>query len=196
LRDGTITLAFRSWTGPRARAGSEHQLDGDTALHIDSVERVRLRDITAASARRAGAPDREALLHELRRHARRPLRNDSLVYRIEFHAFQRVDPRQERADDASLTQEDVESLTEKLDKMDARSSHGPWTRETLRLISKRPAVRAPDLAAQLGRETPPFKANVRKLKHLGLTVSLDVGYKLSPRGEALMRKLRPRSRSS
>jgi len=32
----------------------------------------------------------------------------------------------------------------------------------------------------------PFKANVRKLKALGLTESLEVGYRLSPRGEALL----------
>ena len=30
----------------------------------------------------------------------------------------------------------------------------------------------------------PFKRNVRKLKELGLTESLEVGYRLSPRGEA------------
>jgi predicted transcriptional regulator len=34
-----------------------------------------------------------------------------------------------------------------------------------------------------------FKANVRKLKALGLTESLEVGYRLSPRGEAVLRKL-------
>jgi hypothetical protein len=47
-------------------------------------------------------------------------------------------------------------------------------------------VRAPDLAAQLGREKRPFKADVRKLKELGLTESLDVGYRLSPRGKAFL----------
>jgi hypothetical protein len=32
--------------------------------------------------------------------------------------------------------------------------------------------------------------NVRKLKHLGLTESLGTGYRLSPRGEALLDSLR------
>ncbi len=31
-----------------------------------------------------------------------------------------------------------------------------------------------------------FKRDVRKLKELGLTLSLRVGYRLSPRGEAFM----------
>ena len=38
--------------------------------------------------------------------------------------------------------------------------------------------------AQRGRETQPFKLDVRKLKALGLTVSLETGYRLSPRGQA------------
>jgi hypothetical protein len=47
-------------------------------------------------------------------------------------------------------------------------------------------VRAPDLAAVLGRETLPFKRDVRRLKELGLTISLPVGYELSPRGRAYL----------
>ena len=55
----------------------------------------------------------------------------------------------------------------------------------LELIAAHPGVRAPDLAARLGRETLAFKIDVRKLKALGLTESLEVGYRLSPRGQAL-----------
>ncbi len=64
--------------------------------------------------------------------------------------------------------------------------NGSWTRETLELIAAKPAVRAGDLAQQLGQERLPFKANVRKLKALGLTESLEVGYRLSPRGRAFL----------
>jgi hypothetical protein len=56
----------------------------------------------------------------------------------------------------------------------------------LRAIAERPGVRAADLAASLGRETQPFKLDVRKLKKLGLTLSLEVGYRVSPRGEAYL----------
>jgi Mn-dependent DtxR family transcriptional regulator len=59
----------------------------------------------------------------------------------------------------------------------------------LRLIAERPAVRAGDLAAALGRETHPFKIEVGKLKRLGLTESLDVGYRLSPRGRAVLERI-------
>ena len=56
----------------------------------------------------------------------------------------------------------------------------------LQTIAARPGVRAADLAASFGRETQPFKLDVRKLKNLGLTLSLEVGYRLSPRGEAYL----------
>ena len=70
--------------------------------------------------------------------------------------------------------------------MDARSAHGPWAWATLAAIAERPAVRAPDLAASFGRETAPFKTDVRRIKALGLTHSLPVGYELSPRGRAVL----------
>ena len=52
-------------------------------------------------------------------------------------------------------------------------------------------MRAGDLADALGRERLPFKADVRKLKALGLTESLPIGYRLSPRGEAFLRVAAP-----
>ena len=74
----------------------------------------------------------------------------------------------------------------RLDNFDRASRSGPWTREVLALIAANPARRAPDLAAELGRETAPFKIDVRKLKGLGLTISHPVGYELSPRGLAYL----------
>jgi len=81
-------------------------------------------------------------------------------------------------------------LSGRLERFDRASRHGPWTRQTLELIAGRPEVRAAELAAAVGRETQPFKRDVRKLKELGLTESLERGYRLSPRGQALMGRLR------
>jgi hypothetical protein len=38
----------------------------------------------------------------------------------------------------------------------------------------------------MGYDRPAFKLDVRKLKRLGLTESLEVGYRLSPRGRAYL----------
>ena len=81
---------------------------------------------------------------------------------------------------------DDDEIDRRLNRLDATSPNGAWTRATLDLIARRPAVRAGDLAEQLGRERLPFKADVRKLKRLGLTESLDVGYRLSKRGRAYL----------
>ncbi len=59
----------------------------------------------------------------------------------------------------------------------------------LRTIHDRPGVRAADLAVDFGRERAAFKLDVRKLKELGLTESLSTGYRLSPRGRALLAAL-------
>jgi hypothetical protein len=80
----------------------------------------------------------------------------------------------------------VTAIDDVLDRLDRARRTGPWTREILQLIASRPGVRAPDLAGSLGRDTRPFKADVRKLKELGLTHSLEVGYELSPRGRAYL----------
>jgi hypothetical protein len=42
------------------------------------------------------------------------------------------------------------------------------------------------LAPRAGAELPLFKRRVRQLKELGLTESLEVGYRLSPRGRAVL----------
>ena len=56
-------------------------------------------------------------------------------------------------------------------------------------IAERPATRAVELATALGRERTPFKTDVRKLKELGLTESLERGYRLSPRGWTVLEHL-------
>ncbi|MGH3994686.1 MAG: hypothetical protein ACRDSN_19765, partial [Pseudonocardiaceae bacterium] len=82
---------------------------------------------------------------------------------------------------------DLERLVATLERIDGRSPRGPWTRGMLELLRDNEGVRAADLAAGLGREKLPFKRDVRKLKELGLTESLEVGYRLSARGRALLR---------
>ena len=66
---------------------------------------------------------------------------------------------------------------------------GAWTLATLRAIEARPGVLAAKLAHSLGRPRDDFKRDVRKLKTLGLTFSLEIGYRLTPKGEALLASL-------
>ncbi len=183
LVDGSITVAFRRWRSPHARVGSQHRIPGGM-LAIDAVEVVDRDRITDADARRAGASSRTALL------ARLDANGDAPIYRVEFH-FAGPDPRAALRERADLTGDEAAGILRRLDRLDAASPRGPWTAQTLALIAERPAVRAPDLAASLGRDTVSFKRDVRKLKELGLTESLRIGYRLSPRGRAVLATIRP-----
>jgi hypothetical protein len=90
---------------------------------------------------------------------------------------------------SEFSEEERGQVLARLARLDRASRRGAWTREALRIIEERPAVRAGDLAVAIGRDRDSFKLDVRKLKELGLTESLETGYRLSPRGRAILRLL-------
>ncbi len=174
---GDVDLAFRRWDRPRVVVGTRMRT-GIGVIEVTSVEQVAPSRITGAEARRAG----ERTLADLRRLL--DAKVDKPVYRVGLR-FAGEDPR------AGLrrtmpTAEEITEIQRRLDRLDRASSIGAWTMATLAAIDASPGVRAPDLAAAFGRDTPSFKRDVRKLKELGLTESLDVGYRLSPRGIAVV----------
>lgn len=170
---GEVSLAFRKWRRPTVRAGGT-LLTSAGQLEIGSVEVVALTTITPEQAGRAGYPSKAALLAELDR------RDGGEIYRIALGAL-RPDPRIALRE-SPLDARQSADLRRRLDRLDAASPDGPWTLKTLQIIRDHPAVRAADLCRLVGQDRDRFKPNVRKLKTLGLTISLEVGYRLSPRG--------------
>ena len=181
LADGSITLAFRRWRRPTVKAGGTLRSPAGV-LAIDAVDVVEPGQITREDAARAGHASVASVLADLRDGP------DRTLYRIAFH-HAGTDPRVTLRHDDVLDDADVRAITARLDRMDARSADGPWTRGVLRLIADHPAERAVDLAAIVGVDKPLFKRRVRRLKELGLTESLARGYRLSPRGRALLDRL-------
>jgi hypothetical protein len=181
LASGVVTLAFRSWKRPTVKAGGT-LITPAGQLAFDSVEVIDAASITDADARRAGAPDAGALRSQLRAEDGRQ------TYRVAFHLLGE-DPRVALRQSDDLEDEDREAIRAKLAGYDRRSPTGSWTTATLEVIRDHPAVVSTELAERLGAERPAFKLNVRKLKALGLTESLDVGYRLSPRGTAYLASL-------
>ena len=178
IRAGEISLVFRRWRRARVRAGSRIRT-AIGELEIDSVERVAMGELTVADARAAGYASRAELLRELGSHT-------GTTWRIAVR-YAGPDRRQALRSRARMTRAELAELEARLARMDGRSQDGPWTRAALEIIARHPGVRAGDLADRLGQERLYFKRRVRRLKELGLTISLKVGYELSPRGRAFLK---------
>ena len=181
VADGSVTLAFRRWRRQDVQVGSRFRT-ASGVVRVDAVEVVE--EITDEDARRAGWPDADRLRRQLDK-VTGDQGEQLPTYRVVL-AWDGPDPRVALREDADLSDADVAAIDARLERLDRASSHGPWTMATLAMIRERPHVRAPDLAAELGRERDPFKIDVRKLKNLGLTRSFEVGYDVSPRGLAYL----------
>jgi hypothetical protein len=179
LADGTLTLTFRTWTRPQAKVGGRYRTCG-LLLEVNAVDRVSPASISDADARRAGYSSADALRGKLE-----DLGHDGLVWRVELRCLG-ADDRIARRNDATLDERKLAKLEARLARFDQASPTGPWTRKTLALIAAHPGVVSTTLARSLKMERAAFKINVRKLKELGLTESLEVGYRLSPLGEAFV----------
>lgn len=172
IERGEVTLAFRRWRKPTVVAGSTlHTAIG--LLKIESVDEITEKEITVEDARHAGFPTRTALLADLRKDPQ------ARIYRIRLRHIG-ADPRIALRENDSLTVDEMAMLRQRLEKL------GPWTYRILQAVADRPELAAVHLAAALGVEKEWLKPNVRKLKNLGLTESLHPGYRLSPRGRALL----------
>jgi hypothetical protein len=174
---GRIRVVFRTWRKPTVKTGGT-LVTRMGLLAIESVEPISKRQVTVEDAKLAGFGTRAELLRQLDG-------RDGSLYRIRVK-LAGEDPRIALRQQPLSAAERGDVIT-RLQRMDAASDTGPWTRTYLELIEARPAQRAPELAELMGLETKPFKQRVRRLKALGLTESLQVGYRLSPRGQSYLR---------
>jgi hypothetical protein len=175
---GTVDLAFRRWTSARVLQGTRLR----TAIglvEVTSVDETAIDAITTSDAVRAGASSLDELVAFLQQHPERP------VFRIGLR-YAGPDPRIALREQPELSGDDRAQLVARLARLDRASRRGPWTAAVLAIIEQRPGVRAADLALELEVQTVVFKRDVRKLKELGLTESLEIGYRLSPRGRAFL----------
>ena len=179
IHEGRITVAFRRWRSGQVVAGHRYRTGLDL-VEAEAVDIVATGDIDSGQARAAGYATVGDLLASLRGDAGLPL------YRVRFRRLDAPDPRAELAAVTSLTSDEVTALAARLARMDQAGARGPWTAVVLAQISGRPGVSSAVLAEEMGWVRADLKLHVRRLKELGLTISLDVGYRLSPRGEAYL----------
>ncbi len=187
VEDGSVTVAFRRWRRPSVKTGGTLQTPVGV-LSIDAVDPIDPAAISDNDATAAGHATADDVRTELSQ------RTEGTDYLIRFHRIGE-DPRIALRNDTDLSDDDVAEISRRLARYDTAGSRGPWTTLALDLIAANPGRRAPDLAVEMTRltgtewETQPFKTDIRKLKALGLTESLQVGYRLSPRGETYLGRI-------
>ena len=178
---GEISLVFRRWRRPTVRTGGTLRT-ALGVLRILEVAKVAESDVTDLDAAAAGCASRAALLDGCGSRA-------GQLYRIAVE-YAGADPRIALRQRDALSDADVDDILRRLNRLDAQSPTGAWTLRVLAEIEGRPAVAARVLAQRLRCEKDWLKPQIRKLKDLGLTVSLPIGYELSPRGRVAVERLK------
>lgn len=182
LVNGSITLTFRRWKKPHVKPGGRYRVHPIGVVMCDALEIVadetRLGDADARAAGFASLDEMKLWL--------RP--GPEPLFKVTLHHAGDGD-RVEIATDDHLTQEALAELKKRVARLEKQ---GPWVKKVMRLIAKHPRVAASKLAKKLKRDTQPFKTDVRKLKRLGLTMSFEVGYEVSPRGKKFLEHRSPR----
>lgn len=177
---GDYDLAFRRWKRPAVKTGTRQRTPVGI-IEVTAVDVVAIADITDADAARAGAASAGEVKAWLGKRSGTP-------YRIELR-YAGPDPRVALRDSPIESDAEIDHVVDQLRRYDRASRWGPWTTRVLAVIDEQPGTPAADLSAGFGREKRLFKADVRKLKELGLTESLNPGYRLSPRGESLLKRI-------
>lgn len=178
IKSGEVSLVFRRWKKASVKKGGKMKT-AVGVIRFDDVAVVKENSITKLDAKKAGYGSVTLLLSEIDKWP-------GVIYKIKV-VYESEDPRLELREKTELTEEEFEKLKVKLDRLD--KTRGPWVLNVLSLIKRYPERRAGDLAEIMKIDKFDFKINVRKLKNLGLTVSHEIGYSVSPLGDWVMRKL-------
>lgn len=181
IKSGTISLAFRKWKKLTVSEGSLIKTSVGV-IKIISVEDIALQNISDGDAEKAGFKNASSLVQLLEE------QKEGVIYKIAV-AFDSENPQIVLQEKFQFEEGELEGLKSELEILDKYSKIGKWTTKTLQVIRENPKMKAADLAVKARKEKEWLKLNVRKLKSMGLTISHEPGYTLSPRGEAYLDSL-------
>ena len=172
IASGRFDTAFRKWIRPTVKAGGTLTTSAGV-LAVDAVDAIALNAVTPEDLKRAGFETRADLDAML-------ANREGTLFRIRLR-YLGEDPRAALRENPDLSDAEANTVAETLSRMDGSA---PWVRRTLELIGTQPGLSAHELAKLLDLPQVKLKGNIRRLKALGLTESLPVGYRLSARGQA------------
>ena len=177
IAEGRVTLAFRRWRRAPPADGSSLR----SPVGVLLPRSCHRRSMKATSRRRTCAARACLSMTYARRSA----------VRARCCASSSVSPVTIRASpfgNGCPSNAELEAIVARLARLDSGSST-PWTTRYLQMIADQPGIVSRKLAQQVDVDVPPFKRRVRQLKELGLTESLEVGYRLSRRGRAVLERV-------
>jgi hypothetical protein len=180
LTEGRVNCTYRRWEVVRPKVGSRFTTAAGV-VEVTSITAADEKQLTEEEAADAGFDSVAALVKWT------SAKGQGDLYRVGI-ILAGPDPRVALRGSAQLAAADVSALSARLGRMD-RAAEQPWTHSTLRQIQRQPGVVSTELAAEAGKERRTYKLRVRRLKALGLTESLERGYRLSPRGQAYLESL-------
>lgn len=181
IEQGKVQTAFRKWRRPSV-SESGTLLTSVGQLRIKSIEQIKYEQITDDEILNAGYKNRAELDKEF------SFKEEGDIYKIQFE-FEQADPRIELSENTDISDNEMNEIHNKLMRYDSHGKVKNWTLKILETIHVEPGKNAVDYAAKLGYEKEWFKLNIRKLKNLGLTISLTDGYDISPRGKVVLKKI-------
>ncbi|UIJ71289.1 ASCH domain-containing protein [Aurantimonas sp. HBX-1] len=178
IASGEVTLAFRRWKRQPIRGGARLRTARGEVI-FGSVQEVDEGSLTEDDAIKAGYGSLAELTDDLQSG------EDRNLYRMEIVGLEE-DGRIALREDDGLSAEEAGLLAKSFDRWDRANSAPNYHRRILDAIAATPEVSAAALARSLAVDKVKLKRDIRKLKEFGLTKSMSVGYRLSPRGEALL----------
>ena len=174
IKSGRVTLALRRWNTVGIKPGSLIRSSLGVIEIVSMEEVAEFADVDAIAAGFKDASEATRIVDRLSRGGQR--------YRIGVR-YAGDDPRKALREHTRLDRDEVADIHRLLTQMDRDQ---PWTLDYLTIIATQPGVVSARLAADLGVDRAAFKLRVRRLKNLGLTESLEVGYRISPRGRTVL----------
>lgn len=177
IANGQVSVVYRRWAVARVTVGSLLHTTAGT-VRIEAVDHTEIASLTEADAAAAGESTLDQLMHTFKGASSDP------VFRVAV-SYEGPDPRDKLSMTTVFSVEEHLQIGSRLERLDRRAAQ-PWTHQVLRTIANNPGRRARSLAEDLGFDPPALKLHIRKLKNLGLTLSLDTGYEISPRGRSYL----------
>jgi hypothetical protein len=181
IRSGEITRTYRRWKKIQVKQGGTYQLMRGGAIEVTGIHAIDAQDISTGDAIKAGFKSAADMMTYVDK-----ISTDGELYNILFKYSGEV-KKCHPENNGLVNESEWQALDSKLKKKDGNSKTGPWTRGILTTIDRNPGMSSVEMAVLLKREQMGLKRDVRKLKALGLTVSLETGYKLTERGESFLK---------